>query len=77
MGELDLYLTHGSLGQSESSTHSGRTRVLNRNGISIGSTVFAGLTTVTDGQTDRPTDHAAPSVTIGRIYVGNFLPAFI
>ena len=33
------------------------------NEISIGSAVFAGLTIVTDGQTDRQTDHAAPSVT--------------
>jgi len=54
MRDLDLYLTHGSLGQSQSSTQSGHTRVLNPNGISIGSAVFAGLTTVTDGQTDRP-----------------------
>jgi len=30
------------------------TRVHNPNGISIGSAVFAGLTTVTDGPTDRP-----------------------
>ena len=30
---------------------------------------FAGLTTVTDRQTDRPTDHVTRSVTIGRIYV--------
>ena len=35
------------------------------NGISIGSAVFAGLTTVTD----RPTDHATPSATMGRIFV--------
>ena len=35
------------------------------NGISIGSAVFAGLTNVTD----RPTDHATRSVTMGRIYV--------
>jgi len=34
-------------------------------GILIGSAVFAGLTTVTD----RPTDHATRSVTIGHIYV--------
>jgi len=40
-------------------------RVLNPNGISIGSAVFAGLTTVTDILT---TDHAAWFVTIGRIY---------
>jgi len=32
------------------------TRILNPNGISIGSVVFAGLTTVTDIQTDRQTD---------------------
>ena len=43
----------------------GLTRVLNPNGISIGAAVFAGLTSVTD----RPTDHATRSVTIGRIYV--------
>ena len=34
----------------------GPTRVLNSNGISIGCAVFAGLTNVTDRQTDRPTD---------------------
>ena len=46
------------------------TRVLNPNGISIGSAVFAGLTTVTDRQTDRPTDRPRTrSVTIDRIYV--------
>jgi len=43
----------------------GPTRVLDPNGISIGSAVFAGLTSVTD----RPTDHVMRSVTIGRIYV--------
>ena len=37
----------------------------NPNGISIGSAVFAGLTSVTD----RSTDHATRSVRIGRIYV--------
>jgi len=42
-----------------------RTRVHNPNGISIGSAVFAGLTSVTD----RQTDHATRSVTIGRIHV--------
>jgi len=44
--ELDPHLIHRP------------TRVLKENGISIGSTVFAGLTTVTDRQT------ATPSVTI-------------
>jgi len=38
----------------------GPTRVLNPNGISIGSAVFAGLTSVTD----RPTDHATRWVTV-------------
>ena len=38
-------------------------------GISIGSAVFAGLSNVTDRRTDRQTDHATRSVTIGRIYV--------
>ena len=49
----------------------GPTIILNPNGISIGAAVFVGLTSVTDRQTatDRPTDHAARSVTIGRIYV--------
>jgi len=41
----------------------GPTGVLNRNGISIGSAVFGGVTSVTD----QPTNHATRSVTIGRI----------
>jgi len=40
-------------------------RAHNPNGISIGSTVFAGLTSVTD----RPTDHSTRSITIDRIYL--------
>ena len=47
----------------------GSTRVLNPNGISISSAVFAGLTSVTD----RPTDHATRSVTVGCIYVRSIL----
>jgi len=43
----------------------GLTQVLIPNGISIGAAVFAGFTSVSD----RPTDHATRSVTIGRIYV--------
>jgi len=39
------------------------------NGISIGSAVFAGLTSVADRQTDRLTDNATRFVTVGRIYV--------
>jgi len=52
-GDLDSHLIPGPI------------RVLNPNGISIGSAVFVGLT----GVTDRPTDHATQSVTIGHIYV--------
>jgi len=39
---------------------------INPNGISIGSAIFAGLTTVTDRQTD--TDHPTQSVIMGCIY---------
>jgi len=35
-------------------------------GISIGSAVFAGITNVSDQQTDRQTDHATLCVAIGR-----------
>jgi len=34
------------------------------NGITIGSAIFAGLTVVTDRQTNQPTDHTMPSVAI-------------
>jgi len=44
----------------------GPTRVLNSNDMSIASAFFAGLTSVTDRQRDRPTYHAMQSVTIGR-----------
>ena len=47
----------------------GPIRVHNPNSISIGSVVFAQLTTVTDRQPERPTDHATRSVTVDRIYV--------
>jgi len=53
------HLIHGSLDLSGSSTQTHLDR-LSR---------FAGLTTVTDRQTDKPTDHATRLVTIGRIYV--------
>ena len=63
-GDLDLHLTHGSLGQPESS---------NRTASRSVQPFFAELTSVTDRQTnrptERPTDHATRSVTIGRIYV--------
>jgi len=44
-------------------------QVLNPDGISIGSAVFAGLTSVTDRQTGRQTDHATRALTIDHIYV--------
>jgi len=47
----------GSEPPSKNTWSLGPTQVLNPNGISIGSAVFAGLTSVTDRQTDRPTDH--------------------
>ena len=58
-----IALSHGDLEPSNTFVPGRPTRVLNPNGISIGSAVFAGLTSVTD----RPTDHACWSVTIGRV----------
>jgi len=57
---LKIAPSHGGSGSTSRST-----RVLNPNGISIGSAVFAGFTTVTD----RATDHTTRSATIGHIYV--------
>ena len=61
LGRSWPYLIHGSL--------AGRTR-LPLNDISISSAVSAGLTNVTnrqsDGQTHRPTDHATPCLAISR-----------
>ena len=54
----------------------GPTRVLNPNGISVDSAIFAGLIRATDRLTDRPTDHATPSVTIDRIYIHSMGDAF-
>jgi len=57
--------SHGGSGPPSNTWFPGPTRVLNPNGVLIGSAVFAGLTSVTD----RPTDHYTRSVTTGRIYV--------
>jgi len=54
------HVTHASLGPFESTTRTASRSV---------QPFFAGLTTVTERQTDRPTDHATRSVTIGRICV--------
>jgi len=51
-------------GRPSSTWFLGPTRVLNPNGISIGSAVFAGLASVTDKQTDPQTDRQTD-----RIYV--------
>ena len=47
------------------------TRIQIANCLSIGSAIFAGLTIVTDRQTDRQTqiDYATPSVTTDCIYI--------
>ena len=63
VGDLDPHLTNGSFGTPESKSPSA---------ISIGSTVFAVvLTNLTNRETDKhtheQTDHATPSVAIGRI----------
>jgi len=47
----------------------GSIQVLNLKGILISSAVFARLTSVIDKHTDRQTDHATWSVTIGHIYI--------
>jgi len=57
--------SHGGSEPPSNTWYLGPTQVLNPNGISIGSAVFAGLTNVTD----RQTDHATQSLTIDRIYV--------
>jgi len=67
--QKNLPLSMGGSGPPSNTWFPGPTQDLNRNGSSIGSAVFAGLTSVTERPTDRPTDHATRSVRIGRIYV--------
>jgi len=66
---LKIAPSHGGIWTPSNTWFLGLTRVLKPNGISIGAAVFAWLTSVTDRQTDRPTDHDTRSVTVGRIYV--------
>jgi len=61
IGRSGHHLIHGSWGPPESTARA--------NGISIGSAVVARLKIVTERPTDRQTDHATQSVTIGRIYI--------
>ena len=65
----NLPLPMGESGPPSNTWFSGPTQVLDPEGSLIGAAVFAGLTSVTDRQTDRPTDHATRSVRVGRIYV--------
>jgi len=58
---LKIAPSHGESGPPSNTWFLGPTRVLNPNGIAIGSAVFVGLTAVTDR---RQTDHATQSVTI-------------
>jgi len=51
---LKIAPSHGGLEPPSNAWFPGSTQVLNPNGISIGSAVFAGLTTATDKQTDKP-----------------------
>jgi len=51
---LKISLSHGGIWTPSNTWFPGPTWVLNPNAISIGSVVFAGLTNVTDRQTDRP-----------------------
>jgi len=62
---LKIALSHVGSGSPSNTWFIGPTQILNPNGISIGSAVLAGLTSVTD----RPTDHATLSVTIDRTYL--------
>ena len=59
---------HGGSRPPSNTWFLGLSRVLNSNSISIGAAIFAGLTSVTEIPTDRPTDHATWSITIGCIY---------
>jgi len=59
----------GGSGPPSSRWFPGPTQVLNPNGIPISLAVFAGLTSVIDWETDRPTDYVTWSVTIDRICV--------
>jgi len=54
LSPIKIAPSHGGSGPPSNTWFPGPTQVLNPNGISIGSAVFAGLTSVTDWPTDRP-----------------------
>jgi len=60
MRDLHSHLTRGSLGSPPSPQPKLHLELFSS---------FAGLTIVTDTQTDRQTDHLTPSVTLGPIYL--------
>jgi len=62
---LKIAPSHGGIWAPSNTWFPVPTRVPNPNGISIGSAIFAGLTSVTD----RPIDNATQSVTIDHIWV--------
>jgi len=59
---LKIAASHGGSGPPSNTWFLGPTRVLNPNGISIGSAIFAGIISMTD----RQTEHATQSVTTVR-----------
>ena len=59
---LKIAAFHGGSGPSSNTWFLGPIQVLNPNGISIGSAVFAGRTTVTNRQTDIQTDRPRYSI---------------
>jgi len=69
---LKITPSRGISGPPSNTWFPGPTRVLNPNGISMASAVLAGLISVIDTETDRPTDKQTTLtrlITIGRIYV--------
>jgi len=55
LSPLKIAPSHGGIWTPSNTCFLGPTRVHNPNGISISSAIFAGLTSVTDRQTDRQT----------------------
>jgi len=60
MGDLDPHLIHGSWAKPSPQP---------KRHLEQFSRFFAGLTSITERLTDRSTEHATRSVTMGRIYI--------
>jgi len=67
LSRSNLPLPMGGSGHQSNTWFPWSTRVLNQNGISIGSVVFAGLV----WQTDRPTDQAVRAMRSNNLYILN------